>query len=178
VLGKKLQRVLAVHVRKLRRRTVDKTQPHMPRFGLSCPSPSWKAARALVWFARVAQISEAVHDLPRVPGPKVQRCESVEPDLHTFRHERATGTSADICHFISIDRPWSVQPRKPEDSPEHKGERRVASQGTLKAPTDQSQEPEICGVATQIATRPLSSGLHEGVRKCQPLTQGCPWRPV
>ncbi len=28
------------------------------------------------------------------------------------------------------------------DNPEHKGERRVASQGTLKAPTDQSQEPE------------------------------------
>jgi hypothetical protein len=89
--------------------------PQLPRVGLFCPSPSGEAARALVWLAGVAQISEAVHDLPRVPRPKVQRCESVEPDLHTFRHhERATGTSADICHLISIDHPWSAQPSQPE----------------------------------------------------------------
>jgi len=56
-------------------------------FGLSCPSPSSEAARALVWFARIAQIAEAVHDLPRVPGPIVHDVNWSSPICTHSKHE-------------------------------------------------------------------------------------------
>jgi len=64
--------------------------------------------------ARVAQISEVVNDLPLVPSPEHQRSVGVDRDPHTFRHDRATGTRADVCDIGSINHLWAAQPRQSE----------------------------------------------------------------
>ena len=54
--------------------------------------------------------------------------------VNTYPAGRAAGVSARRTPFPALT-------FRTFDSPEPKGERRVASQGTLKAPTDESEEP-------------------------------------